>query len=234
VTARAPECRDWKAELRELLGEVATQAAEGNSPPGLRRRFRVVWREALRCTEYREATRFMERGVAYARRILIAADLHNVARDLYPEQLLYRRVADRLNGRWLAWFGDVLVWAIAGHGLNAFGLARLFVFIVVGVLGGFAFLYRYPTPAVAYRDAADVPLRWYHYVYFSGETLTTLGFGDITPRPDHPRGMFLAVAEGILGYVLLGSFIFALMSFRRRQPPPEDDWEEKLLRRLRE
>jgi hypothetical protein len=228
------ECRDWKGELKGLLGEIATAAGEGNALPGLRRRFRVIWREACRCAEFKEATRFMERGVAYARRLLIAADLNKAARDIYPEQLMYRRVADRVNGRWLSWAADLVAWVVAGHGLNAFGLARLFLFIVVFVLGGFALLYRFPEPRIAYRDDAGYPLRWYHYVYFSGKTLTTLGFGDITPRRDNPAGMLLAVSEGVIGYVLLGTFIFALTAFRRATPPPEDDWEAKLLRRLKE
>lgn len=47
-------------------------------------------------------------------------------------------------------------------------------------------------------------------------------------------GMFLAVSEGIIGYILLGSSIYALTTFRRGVPPPEDDWEEMLLRRIKD
>ena len=226
------ECRDWKADLKRLLEEVAAAAAEGNVPRDLRRRFRAIWREARRCKEAREATRYAERGVAYARRLLIAADLQQAARHLYPEQLLYRRVSDRLNGRWGAWAAEYFAWLLAGHGHSAFGLARLFTFTVVVVLGGFALLYRYPEPGIEYQ-LGDYDLRWYHYVYFSGKTLTTLGFGDVHPRENRPDVMLYAVAEGIIGYVLLGTFIYALTSFRRRRPPPEDDWEEKLFARLR-
>ena len=226
------ECRDWKGDLTKLLEEVAAAAAEGNVPRDLRKRFRAIWREARRCEEAREATRYTERGIAYTRRLLIAADLQQAARRLYPEQLLYRRVSDRLNRRWGAWAAEYLVWLVAGHGQSASGLARLFVFIVVVVLGGFALLYRYPEPGVEYQfDERE--LSWYHYVYFSGNTLTTLGFGDILPKEDRPDVMFLVVAEGIIGYVLLGTFIFAVVSYRRRPPPPEDDWEAKLFARLR-
>jgi len=226
------ECRDWRGDLRKLLEDVAAAAAEGNVPRNLRKRFRAIWREARRCEEARAATRYTERGVAYARRLLIAADLHQAARRLYPEQLVYRRVSDRLNGRWGAWAAEYLLWLVAGHGHSTFGLARLFVFIVVVVLGGFALLYRYPDPGIEHQ-MGDRELSWYHYVDFSGETLTTLGIGDIHPKEDRPDTMFLAVAEGIIGYVLLGTFIYAVVSYRRRQPPPEDDWEEKLFVRLR-
>lgn len=232
MKAEDTTCGDWRIALKTLLEEVAAAAAHGSVRPGLRRRFREVWRAALRCEEPREATRYVERGVAYARRLLIAADLHHAARDLYPEQLRYRRTCDRLNGRWLAWAGEVLIWAVADHGLSLWGLGRLFAFIVVGVLGGFALLYRYPEPSLRFQSG-DAPLKWYHYVYFSGKTLTTVGYGDIHPRHDRPVAMFLAVAEGIIGYVLLGALIYALMAYRRQQPPPEDDWEAKLLGRLR-
>ncbi|MGD8720135.1 MAG: potassium channel family protein [Candidatus Zixiibacteriota bacterium] len=226
------ECRDWRADLRALLEEIADAAAEGNVPRNLRRRFRAIWREARACDDYREATRFTERGVAYARRLLIAGGLHRAARELYAEQLMYRRVCERLQGRWLSWFGELFAWAVADHGHTAFGLARLFLFIVVVVLGGFALLYRYPEPGVEYQTG-DHDLHWYHYVYFSGKTLTTLGFGDLHPKEDRPDVMMLAVAEALIGYILLGTFIYALTSFRRRPPPPEDDWEEQLLGRLR-
>jgi hypothetical protein len=226
------ECRDWKGDLRKLLERVAAAAAEGNAPRDLRRRFRAIWREARRCDEAREATRYTERAIAYARRLLIAADLQQAARRLYPEQLVYRRVSDRLNGRWGAWAAEYFLWLVAGHGHSAFGLARLFVFIVVVILGGFALLYRYPEPGIEYQ-MGEHELSWYHYVYFSGKTLTTLGFGDLHPKEDRGDVMFYAVAEGIIGYVLLGTFIYALTTFRRRQPPPEDDWEDKLFARLR-
>ncbi|MEE9457454.1 MAG: potassium channel family protein [bacterium] len=226
------ECRDWKADLTKLLEEVAAAAAEGNAPRDLRKRFRAIWREARRCEEAREATRYTERGIAYARRLLIAADLQQAARRLYPEQLLYRRVSDRLNGRWGAWAAEYLLWLVAGHGQSAAGLGRLFVFIVVVVLGGFALLYRYPETGIEYQFD-DRELSWYHYVYFSGNTLTTLGSGEILPKEDRPDVMFLVIAEGIIGYVLLGTFIFAVVTYRRRPPPPEDDWEEKLFARLR-
>lgn len=226
------ECRDWKGDLKQLLEAVAAAAAEGSVPRDLRKRFRAIWREARRCEESREATRYTERGVAYARRLLIAADLQQAARRLYPEQLFYRRVSDRLNGRWGAWGAESLLWLVAGHGQSAFGLARLFVFIVVVVLGGFALLYRYPEPGIEYQ-LGERELSWYHYVYFSGNTLTTLGSGEILPKEDRPDVMFLVVAEGIIGYFLLGTFLFAVVSYRRRPRPPEDDWEEKLFASLK-
>ena len=226
------ECRDWKGDLKKLLEEVAAAAAEGNIPRDLRKRFRAIWREARRCEESREATRYTERGIAYARRLLIAADLQQAARRLYPEQLFYRRVSDRLNGRWGTWAAESLLWLSGGHGQSASGLVRLFVFIVVVVLGGFALLYRYPEPGVEYQ-LGERELSWYHYVYFSGNTLTTLGSGEILPKEDRPDVMFLVIAEGIIGYVLLGTFIFAFVSYRRRSPPPEDDWEEKLFASLK-
>lgn len=96
-------CRDWRVDLGDLLGEIADAAQRDAVPPNLKRRFRVIWRAAVHCAERRQATRYVERGVAYARKLLIAAGLPRAARDLYPEQLKYRRVSHRVNGLWAHW-----------------------------------------------------------------------------------------------------------------------------------
>lgn len=59
-------------------------------------------------------------------------------------------------------------------------------------------------------DGAAQEVRWYHYPYFSGVTLTTLGYGDLQPNTRHWWGWIpsgLAVTEAVLGYVILGLFV---------------------------
>ncbi len=237
MKAEGPTCRDWKGDLRELLAEVAAAAAEGKVAANIRRRFRAIWRAARGCEECREATAYTERGITYTRRLLIAAGRDDAARELYGDQRTYQRACHRIQGRRLRWASESFLWLVAGSGHSALGLARLFVVIVFVLLGGFALLYRYPSPGISYQAHHELRLRWYHYVYFSGKTLTTVGYGDIHPRPDNPRAMMLAVTEAMLGYILLGSFIYALMQYRRPPPPPppraEDDWEKKLLAGLK-
>jgi hypothetical protein len=46
------------------------------------------------------------------------------------------------------------------------------------------------------------------FIYLSGATITTLGYGDIVPITDRARG--LVVFEAILGIVLIGFFLNSL------------------------
>ena len=46
--------------------------------------------------------------------------------------------------------------------------------------------------------------------YYSIVTFTTLGFGDVTPKPAEAYLQFLVTIEVILGYVMLGGLISIL------------------------
>lgn len=47
-------------------------------------------------------------------------------------------------------------------------------------------------------------------IYFSVVTMTTLGFGDITPHPESLIGNILVMSQVLIGYVLLGALITRL------------------------
>ena len=70
-------------------------------------------------------------------------------------------------------------------------------------------------------------IQWYHYVYFSSVTMTTLGYGDLAPNhSDEYRGrnllvLILCSLEAIMGYALLG-FAIAML-WRYIQPHPYAD-----------
>lgn len=53
-----------------------------------------------------------------------------------------------------------------------------------------------------------------HSVYFSGVTLLTIGYGDITPIG---IGRLIAVVEALIGYVLPTAFIMRLFQTRSRE-----------------
>ena len=48
---------------------------------------------------------------------------------------------------------------------------------------------------------------FWHALYFSVVTMTTLGFGDIAANPDSWCGQTLLMVQVILGYVLLGALV---------------------------
>ena len=88
--------------------------------------------------------------------------------------------------------------------LNAVGPALMPLLIVTYIVLltlAFALLYVPHVPAnfqiTAAKDAAD----WVNAVYFSGCTLTTLGYGDIVPRTTLLR--FLALVEAASGFALI-------------------------------
>lgn len=108
------------------------------------------------------------------------------------------------------------VWRVAREGafrlgrrrrhklLNAVGPALMPLLIVAYIVLltlGFALLYIPHVPddfhITSARDAAD----WVNAVYFSGCTLTTLGYGDIVPRTTVLR--FIALAESASGFALI-------------------------------
>ncbi|MFP4029688.1 MAG: potassium channel family protein [Candidatus Brocadiia bacterium] len=50
-------------------------------------------------------------------------------------------------------------------------------------------------------------------IYFSSVTMTTLGYGDMSPNPERPLAQGLSAFQTFLGYVLLGALVtrFAIM-----------------------
>jgi uncharacterized protein YjbI with pentapeptide repeats len=94
-------------------------------------------------------------------------------------------------------------WWISDYGIStkriictSFGLAFIF-----------ALLYRlFPSFVMVYDQVGDIRGFW-HALYFSVVTMTTLGFGDIAANPDSWVGQTLLMIQVILGYVLLGALV---------------------------
>jgi hypothetical protein len=106
-------------------------------------------------------------------------------------------------------------------------------YLMLGLIWGFAYsLVELNRPGAFYlpeRAAAeapeesDDPMR--ELVYFSFVTLTTLGYGDVTPRSVSARN--LAILEALVGQLFLVTLIARLVSQRAsdeqahtRPPPP--------------
>ncbi|HLR04052.1 MAG TPA: ion channel [Virgibacillus sp.] len=56
-----------------------------------------------------------------------------------------------------------------------------------------------------------------HSLYFSGVTLLTIGYGDITPVG---IARFIAVVEALIGYVLPAAFVLRMIQTKEKQIPP--------------
>ncbi len=103
--------------------------------------------------------------------------------------------------------------------LSVFGplsLLGLFVSWLIGLIVGFALLhYSLATPV----QAPDGQVNFGTYLYLSGTTLFTLGYGDVTPRA--AIGRALSVAESGLGFGFLAAILSYLpalfQSYSRRE-----------------
>jgi hypothetical protein len=109
--------------------------------------------------------------------------------------ICWRALANRLTpGRWRNGF------------LSVFGPLSLFALIGVwaaGLVFGFALLHWSLGTAITFQRESDQNLMG--YLYFSGTTFFTLGYGDITPTG--PWGRILSIAEAGLGFGFLAVVI---------------------------
>ncbi len=130
-----------------------------------------------------------------------------LARLFYRTSWTIGRTAARLlpPGRWRTGF------------LSAFGPLSLFVLVVLwaaGLIAGFALLHWSLGTALSVVDAGLGS-----YLYFSGTTFFTLGYGDMVPTG--AAGRALSVAESGIGFVFLAVIVSYLpvlyQAFSRRE-----------------
>ena len=129
-----------------------------------------------------------------------------LARAFFRASWLIGRTAARLlpAGRWRTGF------------LSTFGPLCLFALVVVwaaGLITGFALLHWSLGSAISEQGAGFVT-----YLYFSGTTFFTLGYGDLVPTGGTDRA--LSVVEAGLGFVFLAVIVSYLpvlcQAFSRR------------------
>jgi uncharacterized membrane protein len=89
---------------------------------------------------------------------------------------------------------QTLLGAIAAYLLIAVGFTYLYMF--VGSIQDAPFF-------ASYTSDADIPST--SYMYFSMVTITTLGYGDLSPAPNFSR--LLATTEAVIGQVYLVTFV---------------------------
>lgn len=99
-----------------------------------------------------------------------------------------------------SYFEPISSWVLARSPIEVFLLYLLTIFV---------FGCAYSWLSVPFmKDDHEISLSLYHAVYFSVVTITTLGYGDITPSNN--LGMFMVGIESILGIVTLGLFLTSI------------------------
>jgi len=108
-----------------------------------------------------------------------------------------------LVARLLATFPVRVFWPISDYGLRTWPIVGWFLGL------GFLFARFYwlrPESVIVYGTVGELR-SFFHALYFSVVTMTTLGFGDIAANPDSWQGQVLLMIQVILGYVLLGALV---------------------------
>jgi hypothetical protein len=115
--------------------------------------------------------------------------------EWYKKGCWWQRVLKRI----FVW----LFWQISDYGIST----KRIIYTFLGLAVLFALLYRlFPGFVMVYGKVGDIRGFW-HALYFSVVTMTTLGFGDIAANPDSWVGQTLLMIQVILGYVLLGALV---------------------------
>jgi len=96
-----------------------------------------------------------------------------------------------------------LFWAMSDYGLSTWRIIATFF----GLAIAFGVVYWLWPICVLVNDVVGDIRGFWHALYFSVVTMTTLGFGDIAANPDSFWGQTLLMVQVILGYVLLGALV---------------------------
>ena len=92
------------------------------------------------------------------------------------------------------------------------------VYLLIGVIWGFSYLVIYELDPGAFSLVHDeVPPNYHHFLYFSLTTLTTLGYGDITPLS--PFAQIWATLEAVAGTLYMALLVARLVGMYQSQHP---------------
>lgn len=83
----------------------------------------------------------------------------------------------------------------------------LYLLTYIALMVAYGILYRYWPGAIGNGDS-NFTLTFIKSLYFSAVTITTLGYGDITPKSE--LAMIFVASEVILGIVIIGLFLSSL------------------------
>ena len=150
--------------------------------------------------------------------------------DTFQVMILPRRVSFKYRVARLYYHGAWIVWRAAAQWLPAgrrrntilsvFGPLSLFGLLIVwavGLIVGFGLLHWSVGTPITYPHDSDDSLGT--YLYFSGTTFFTLGYGDVVPT--RALGRTLSVAESGLGFgflaVVIGYLPVLYQAFSRRE-----------------
>lgn len=120
----------------------------------------------------------------------------------FKEKVMERLVLKKTGN--LNYFPSLVMSALCGYGEKPFRIIFASLF-TIALFALFFFSYN----AIEYTGVGSSQLKWGDYLYYSTITFTTVGYGDIVPKP-HTLFRLTAACEAFLGVFLTGLFIFTL------------------------
>ena len=111
--------------------------------------------------------------------------------------------ACRVVGRLVLTSPVRVFWWLSDYGLRTWRVIATFF----GLATAFGVVYWLCPSCVMVNGVVGDIRGFWHALYFSVVTMTTLGFGDIAANPDSWGGQTLLMLQVILGYVLLGALV---------------------------
>lgn len=100
-----------------------------------------------------------------------------------------------------------------------YALLIIYCIVIIG-FGLIYFIISFHTNALleyGQKEPVDVFGSLFHSLYFSGVTLLTIGYGDVTPVG---IARFVAIIEALIGYALPAAFVLKLIQARGKQIQP--------------
>ena len=130
--------------------------------------------------------------------------LYDVSGEYYYRERLMETEYNREEKKYLQWFGNLFLKLTTGYGERPLNVLISWIIIIFG----FSFIYYIFSGiynGIAYNITSYNP-NFLETLYFSIVTFTTLGFGDLAPKP----GFFQLFAsfEALLGAIFMAMFIF--------------------------
>lgn len=205
---------DWKNEIKDWAVVALEKIKSGKFRPkedtkALRNLYKKVDREdrlnaVIEIQKYIDAAAFS----VFQETPETGSRLLDPKLTKYYGQLL-TPVRCRLQKSYGRWFIQKMFSLLTGRMLTQFGALRLYAFASVGFTLLFAVAF-YLLGIEWTNDSCKIigPIQ---YIYFSGTTLATLGYGDL--HPISSIGQVVAIIEALAGYLLLGLGVFSISHF---------------------
>ena len=161
-------------------------------------------RQKLILIQLKAFYKLMDKYLSSLARLFKSKGLSDMSSKIYVTKMDYRKRNLLLEGKYISFIGYCILKITSNYGESflRWGITTVFMIIIFGL-----FMSVIDTlDGVFIFNKSKYPIEFlFNYIYFSGVTFTTLGYGDIVPVGVLEKTIALIEAFG--GYIMLGMFI---------------------------